>query len=119
MNRDWSRILPDLTDSSHDAEERRTTHFKLFGHYPPDDPQTKCEHPSHARIRRAMNDAQIEIPFDPNEVISDDSQLAAAMKARYNVVFQQTKDLQRQVEEEEAEQEFMVALGKWLKEQRG
>ena len=71
MDRDWTRILPDITDESHDAEERRETHYKLFGHYPPDDPQAKCEHPMHADIRRAMNGAQIDIPlfdcthFDP------------------------------------------------------
>lgn len=116
MDRDWTRILPDITDESHDAEERRETHYKLFGHYPPEDPQAKCEHPMHADIRRAMNGAQIDIPFDPEEVVSDDSQLAKAFKDRYNVVFQRTKDLQRQIEEEEAERELMAAFARALRE---
>lgn len=65
-------ILPDLHDAEHDREEYHDTHFDLFGHEGPDDPNEVCQHPIHDQIRRQMNGATFEIPFDASLIISAD-----------------------------------------------
>lgn len=98
MNPEWTRIIPDLNDVADDREKYRDDHYTLFGHYPPDDPNEKCQHPAHADIRRAMNGAQIEVPFDPSEIITEDSELERLRRQRYGVVFQMTREFQQEVE---------------------
>jgi hypothetical protein len=98
MDPRWTRIIPDLNDVADDVEKYREEHHTIFGHYPPSDPGEKCEHPMHATIRRAMNDAQIEIPFDPDEIITEDSELERVRRERYGIVFAMTRSWQREVE---------------------
>lgn len=98
MDPKWTRIIPDLNDAREDREKYREEHQMIFGHYPPDDPDEKCEHPMHARVRREMNDAKIEIPFDPDEIITEDSEFERVKRERYGIVFQMTRDFQREVE---------------------
>lgn len=102
MNRDWTRIVPDVHDAAHDVDEYRKQHRAIFGHEPPADPDETCRHPMHAEIRRAMNGAQIDIPFDPHEIVSEDAAVAQAARERYGVVFQATQEFQAEVEAEEA-----------------
>jgi hypothetical protein len=91
----------DFHDLEYDLEERRTTHMQLFGHEPPADPGEQCQHPVHAAIRRAMNDATLEIPFDPSEVVSEDSVAGQLHQDRYDLIYGATRQFQQMVEEEE------------------
>jgi hypothetical protein len=106
----YTAIDPFFRDREYDQEESRQTHYNLFGHYPPTDLNEKCEHPIHAKIRREMNDANVVIHFNPEDVISDDSELAKLAKDRYNTVFMETRQFQQQVEEED-EWERLDRLG--------
>lgn len=99
---DWQHIVPDLNSAEEDREHRRRAHLDLFGHEPPEDPSQKCDHPIHAEIRRAMNGAKHEVPFDGTEIITADSAYEQARRERYGIVFEATREFQKQVEEEEA-----------------
>ncbi len=101
MNR-YDLILPDLHDDAYDRESYRDEHFAIFGHYPPLRPDEKCDHPMHAAIRRTMNDAKIEVPFDAEAVISVDSAFEQARQEHYDKVFDATRQFQQAVEEEDA-----------------
>lgn len=98
MDPKWTRIDPDLNDPEEDREKYREEHRRLFGHEPPADPDEKCEHPSHAAIRRTMNGATIITPFDGNEIITEDSEYEKAARERYGVVFRMTQAFQKEVE---------------------
>jgi hypothetical protein len=104
MDPKWTRVIPDLNDVREDREKYREEHLEIFGHEPPADPDEKCHHPMHAQIRRTMNGAKIEIPFDPSEIITEDSEMERARRERYNIAFQMTRDFQREVEAREARQ---------------
>lgn len=99
--RDLTQIIPNLHDEAFDQENRREEHYAIFGHLPPDDPNEKCQHPIHAAVRREMNGMALEVPFDPNEVISDDSELARQRQERYDMIYNATKQFQAQVEMED------------------
>ncbi len=101
MANDGQIILLDTSTPEADYDERREMHLELFGHFPPTDPREKCEHPIHAAMRREMNDADIFIPFDPDEVVSEDSLLNQMGKDRYDRVFSATQQWQKAIEEEE------------------
>lgn len=98
---DLTRIIPDLHDQEFDNTSRMEEHFELFGHWPPKDPGEKCQHEVHAAIRREMNGMTVEIPFDPNEVVSIDSELERQRQARYDMIFQATRQFQQEVEQED------------------
>lgn len=92
----------DVFDREHDLEQYREEHWNIFGHLPPDDPSERCEHPIHAAVRQAMNGMTLEVPFDASDVVSDDSIVGEERQNRYNDIYQATKELQRQIREEEA-----------------
>jgi hypothetical protein len=94
-------ILPNTATPESDADEYREMHLELFGHFPPANPQDRCDHPIHAAMRREMNGGEVYIAFDPNEVVSEDSVLNAKGKARYDRVFTDTQQWQKEIEEEE------------------
>lgn len=96
-------ILPDLTTISEDAAEYRENHFDLFGHYPPRDPQDRCDHPMHAAMRREMNDANVVVLFDSGEVESEDAVSTVRRKGRYDHIFEETRQWQKEIEETERE----------------
>ena len=48
-----------------------------------------------------MNGMTLEVPFDPNEVISDDSELARQRQERYDMIYNATRQFQKEVEQEE------------------
>jgi hypothetical protein len=98
---DLTRVIPDLHGADHDNEARREEHFELFGHWPPDDPGEQCRHEVHDRIRREMNGATFEIPFDGRTIISSDSELERQRQSRYDMIFQATRQFQKQVEMED------------------
>ena len=109
MDPKWTRIIPDLNDVDEDREKYREEHHMIFGHYPPSNPNEKCEHPSHAAIRRVMNGAKIEIPFDPDEIVTEDSELERARRERYGIVFTTTQAWQREVEARQARERARAA----------
>ena len=96
---DLTRIIPDLHDIEFDEAARREEHYAIFGHMPPEG--AKCNHPVHDAVRREMNGAYIEVDFDPNGVISSDSELERQRQARYDSIYQATRQFQKEVEQEE------------------
>lgn len=101
MDPRWTRIIPDLNDGADDRERYRDEHNMLFGHYPPDNPDEKCQHPIHAAIRREVNGATFDISFDPSSIITEDSEYERARRSRYDDVFAATRQFQKSVEEED------------------
>ncbi len=99
---DVLRILPDLNDTRTDREYYFEEHERLFGHMPTDGVEGPCQHPIHDDIRRAMNGANIEVPFDSYEIVSDDSELERQRQVAYNAIFDETKEFQAAVNEEDA-----------------
>lgn len=106
---DRTIILPDLTTISEDAMEYRENHFDLFGHYPPRDPSDKCDHPIHAAMRREMNGANVVVLFDASEVVSEDALETKKKKDRYDYIFDETRQWQQQLEEEQREETLRKA----------
>ena len=95
------REVVDVHDREHDLSEREEEHYLIFGHYPPENPSEKCPHPIHAGVRQAMNGMTVEVPFDADAIVSDDSEVGAERKARYDAIFNATRQFQKQVEEED------------------
>jgi hypothetical protein len=95
------QVIPDMYTPDHDNEQRIEEHHAIFGHYPPEDPREKCDHPMHSQIRRVMNGALIEVPFDAEAIVSDDSVVGKERDDRYRAVFEATRQFQREVEEED------------------
>lgn len=102
LHPDYLRVVPDLHTPEYDNEEYRETHYHLFGHYPPLNPEDKCRHPLHDTIRRNMNGATFDIPFADTEIVSDDSEYHARLEERRKVVFKSTQTLQDEIEERQA-----------------
>jgi hypothetical protein len=97
------RVLPDLRNDEYDRENYENEHYAIFGHMPPEEPGAKCEHPIHDKIRREMNGATIEVPFDGSIIISDDSPVAKEAKDRYDMIYNATKQFQKEIEQEDKE----------------
>lgn len=91
----------DLHDASYDMDEREQEHWNIFGHLPPMDPNERCDHPLHAAIRREMNGLTVEVPFDPEAVVSDDSEVAREKQERYDLIYNATRQFQQEVEQED------------------
>jgi hypothetical protein len=95
------RSVVPVHDADHDNEQRREEHYLIFGHFPPENPSEKCQHPLHAAVRREMNGMTLEVPFDGDAIVSDDSEVGRERKERYDRIFQATRQFQKQVEEED------------------
>ena len=95
------RAVVPVHDSEHDLSEREEEHYLIFGHFPPEDPSEKCQHPIHAGVRRVMNGMTVEVPFDASAIVSDDSEVGREKKERYDAIFNATRQFQREIEEQE------------------
>jgi len=98
---DVLRILPDLHDTRTDRDQYFEEHERLFDHLPTDGLDGPCQHPVHAAIRQEMNGANIEVPFDSYEVVSNDSELERQRQVAYNAIYDETKEFQAAVDEED------------------
>lgn len=98
---DVLRILPDLHSASTDRDHYFEEHERLFGHLPTDGLDGPCQHPIHDHIRQQMNGAEIEVPFDSYEVVSDDSELERQRLVAYDAIYDETKAFQALVEQED------------------
>lgn len=94
-------LVPDLMDRTDDDEsERSDAHYYIFGHRTI--PGRPCEHEVHAKLQYLIEGAELEIPFDPNEVISSDSVYEQNILQRAGMVYADTRALQQSIEEEDA-----------------
>lgn len=91
----------DFRTPDEDAELYEDEHMEIFGHWPKNGPDGKCTHEMHTKIRRAMNGATIEVPFNASMIVSEDSELAKDRQDRYDMIFKQTQQWQREIEQEE------------------
>lgn len=103
------QVVEGLYSVDHDNNERIEEHYNIFGHYPPENPSDKCQHPIHTGVRRVMNGMTVEVPFDGSAIISDDSVVGKERKDRYDAIFNATRQFQREVEEQEKLERMQAA----------
>lgn len=91
---------------SADREFYEQQHYDLFGHWPLMglDGDPRCVHPMHDKIQRMIDapGVDLELPFHPNEVIDDDSDLAVLSRQRYQEAVSRIRSELRAMDEEDA-----------------
>ena len=91
----------------------RKEHILLFGHEPIPDLSLggRCMHPIHRMIQGMMDapGVDIEIPFNPHEVVTDDDPEVLEFERQYNDAVDSWKDV---IDEIEGREEYQRRTGK-------
>lgn len=87
-----------------EREQYVQEHVDTFGHRPVPGlgGGSLCIHPYHDTLRRLINGADIEIPFDPSEVVAADDPRVTEYERRYDDLVDEYRDMIAEVEEREA-----------------
>lgn len=89
-----------------DREFYADTHYDLFGHVPipAADGSANCIHPMHDQLQRIIDGpgTVVQIPYEPREVIDDDSEIAVLSRERYDEAVRRIRSELRELDVEDA-----------------
>ena len=90
----------------HEREFYSQQHYDLFGHWPLVglDGDPRCIHPMHDKLQRMIDapGVDVELPFNPQEVIDDDSDVAVLSRQRYDEAVRRIRSELKALDEEDA-----------------
>ncbi len=93
-------------EREHDREQYVFEHVRIFGHVPILDLSGRhhCSHPGHRQLEALLNapGVDIEVPFNPREVQTEDDPAVIAAKTRYEGRVAHYRDRVGEIEEREA-----------------